>query len=53
MPRVSELRKLLVSLDIGQQNVLVIFAAKRSAVSGISKELLNNVFAECDRSCPI
>ena len=47
MPRVSELRKLLFSLDIDQQNALVIFPVKTSTISGI------NIFAECDRSTPI
>ena len=53
MPRVSILRKLLVSLDISQHNALVIFTVKRGAISDISKKLLNDILAKCDRSSPI
>ena len=38
---------------IGQLNALVIFAVKRTTISEISKELLNDIFAKCDRSSPI
>ena len=48
--RVSKLRKHLVSLDIGQLNALVVFAAKSSTTSESTKELLDDIFAECDRS---
>ena len=48
--RVSKLRKHLVSLDIGQLNALVVFAAKSSTTSENTKELLDDIFAECDRS---
>ena len=53
LPRVSKVKKPLVSLDISQLNVLVIFAVKTSTILEISKELLNDIFAECDRSSPI
>ena len=53
MPHVGELRKHLVSLDNGQHRVLDIFAVKRSTISEISKKLLNDIFAECDRSSPV
>ena len=53
MPHVSELRKHLVSLDNGQHRVLDIFAVKRSTISEISKKLLNDIFAECNRSSPV
>ena len=39
MPRMSELRKPLVSLDIDQHDVLMIFTMKSSTISEISKEL--------------
>ena len=52
MARVSELRKLLVSLDIGQNISLETFALKRSALSKISEKLLD-IFAEFDGSSPI
>ena len=45
-PRVSKVRQLLLSLDIGQHNALKIFAVKRNIVSEISKVLLNDIFAE-------
>ena len=48
----SELRKLLVSLDIGQKVALAIFAVKRN-VSEICKKLLNGIFAEFDGISPI
>ena len=48
--RVSKLRKHLVSLDIGQLNALVVFATKSSTTSESTKELLDDIFAECDRS---
>ena len=53
MARVSKLKKLLVSLDIGQHNALEILTVKRSTISDINKELLNDVFAEFDNSSPI
>ena len=36
MPHASELRKLLVSLNISHNNALVIFSVKRSTISEIS-----------------
>ena len=36
-PLATEVRKLLVSLDIGRHNALEIFAVKRNIVSEISK----------------
>ena len=36
MPRASQLRRLLVSLDIIQHNELVTFAVKSSTISEIS-----------------
>ena len=51
MLRVSKLRKILVSLD--QHKALVIFSIKRSTISEISKKLLKDIFAECDRSSSI
>ena len=51
MPRVSKLRKLLVSLD--QHKALVIFSVKRSTISEISKKLLKDIFVKCDRSSSI
>ena len=50
-PRVSEVRKLLVSLS--QHNVLEIFVVKRNIVSEISKESLKDIFAEIDGSSRI
>ena len=51
--RVSEFRKLLVSLDIGQHNASKIFAVKGNIVSEISyftklqlTTLLDDIFAE-------
>ena len=44
------MRKLLVYLDIGQDNALEVFAVKRKIFSVISKELLNDIFAESDGS---
>ena len=41
MLRVSELRRLLVSLDIDQHNALNNFAVKSSTISEISVELQN------------
>ena len=43
----------LVSVDIGQHNALDIFALKGITISEISKELLNDILAEVDRSSPI
>ena len=48
-PRVSKVRKLLVSLDIGQHNALEIFAVERNIFLEISKVLLNDAFAKFDR----
>ena len=48
-PRVKEVRKLLVFLDVGQHNPSEVFAVEGKIVSEISKELLNDVFAEFDR----
>ena len=48
-PRVSELKK-LVCLDIGQHNALEIFTVKNNTNAEISKELLNGIFTEFDRS---
>ena len=45
-PRVSEVRKLLLSLDICQHNALEIFAIKNNNFSEIRKVLLNDIFAE-------
>ena len=53
VPRVSKLWKVLVSQDIGQHNALEIFAVKRNIISEISKELLNYIFAEFDKSSSI
>ena len=53
IPRASALRNFLVSLDISQHNALVIFTVKRGAISDISKKLLNDILAKCDRSSPI
>ena len=50
MLRVSAMKNLLLSLDIGQYNVLQIFTVKRYIVSKISKKLLNDIFAEFDGS---
>ena len=52
-PRVSEVRKLLVPLGIGQHNAIEIFAVKWNVVSEISKVLPNNIFAEFDGSSGI
>ena len=46
-------RKYLVSLDIGQHNVLEIFSVKKNIASEISKELLNDSFVEFDGSSRI
>ena len=46
MPHVREMRKLLVSLDIGQYSVLEIFAIKTKIVSDIRKKSLNDIFTE-------
>ena len=48
--RVSKVKKLLVYLDIGQDNALEVFAVKRKIFSVISKELLNDIFEESDGS---
>ena len=50
MLRVSAVKYLLLSLDIGQYNVLQIFTVKRYTVSKISKKLLNDILAEFDGS---
>ena len=42
MPRASEMRKLLISLDTGQHNALEIFTVTRNILSEGSKELLNS-----------
>ena len=52
-PLVSQLNKLLVSLDIGQHNAIEIFAVKWNVVSEISKVLLNDIFTELDESSGI
>ena len=36
-----------VVVVIGQHNALEFFAAKRNVFSGMSKVLLNDIFAEC------
>ena len=53
MARVSKVRKLLVSLDIGQHNAMEIFPVKWNVVSEISKVLLNDIIAEVDGSSGI
>ena len=53
IPRVSELKKLLTSRDFGEHDAWEIFTVKRSTISDISKELLNDVFTEFDKSSPI
>ena len=53
MPRVSEVRKLLVSLDIAQHNAMEIFVVKWNVVLEISKVLLNDIIAEVDGSSGI
>ena len=50
IPRVSELKKLLISRDIGEHDAWEIFIVKRSTISDISKELLNDVCTEFDRA---
>ena len=45
-PCVSEVRKLLASLDLGQHNALKIFATKKNNFSEIRKVSLNDIFAE-------
>ena len=47
MPRVGEVRKLLVSQDIGQHRF---FSVKRNIFSEIRNEILNDIFAEFDRT---
>ena len=47
-PRVSEVNKLLVSLDFDQHNAMEIFAIKWNVVSGASKVLLNGIFTKLD-----
>ena len=37
----------------GPHKALVIFSIKRSTISEISKKLLKDIFAECDRSSSI
>ena len=49
-PLVNEVRKPLVSLDIGQHNALEIFALKSIMFLETSKDLLNDAFAEFDGS---
>ena len=49
-PRVSQVRKRLVPLDIGQHNAVEIFSVKRNIFSENSKVLLNYIFAEFDGS---
>ena len=44
---------ILVSLNIGQHNALEILAVKATTISEISKELLNDIFPELDRSSTI
>ena len=44
MERLRELRKFLVSLYIGQDNALEIFALKRNNLSEISEKLLKDIF---------
>ena len=53
MPRVSDVRKLLMSPDISQHNAMEIFAVKWNVVSEISKVLLNDIIAEVDGSSGI
>ena len=53
IPHVSELRKLLVSLDDGQHDALETFVVKRSTISVVIKELLNDISTEFDRSSPV
>ena len=48
----SQMIKLLVSLDISQHNVLVIFALKRSTILRSVKNYIM-LFEERDRSSPI
>ena len=50
---VSEVNKLLVSLDIGQHNAMEIFAVEWNAVSETNKVLLNDIFTEFDGSSGI
>ena len=50
---VSKVSKLLVPSDIGQHNALEFFAVNRNIVSEISREILNDIFAEFDGSRPI
>ena len=53
MRRLTKQRKFFVSLNIGQNNALVIFALKRNTLSEISEKLLKDIFSEFDGSCPI
>ena len=53
IPRGSEMRKNLVSLDIGQYNALVILTVNKSPILENIKNLLNDIFAECNRSSPV
>ena len=48
LPCARILRKVLVFLDNGKHNALVIFAVKRSNIPEISKKLLNDIFVEYD-----
>ena len=50
---VSEVNKLLVSLDIGQHNAMEIFAVEWNAASETNKVLLNDIFTEFDGSSGI
>ena len=53
-PLVSQVNKLLVSLDIGQHNAMEIFAVKWNVVSETSTAvLLNDIFTELDGSSGI
>ena len=52
-PRVSDVRKLLVSLGTGQYYAMKIFAVKWNIISEINKLLLNDIFAELDGSSGI
>ena len=53
-PLISQVNKLLVSLDIGQHNAMEIFAVKWNVVSETSTAvLLNDIFTELDGSSGI
>ena len=49
----SKVSKLLVPSDIGQHNALEFLAVNRNIISEISREILNDIFAESDGSRPI